>query len=202
MNWPLWVRKAKGLIVSQDPAPKPQLRMEYGRGKDPSKPQLPPGYQLRPFRSGDEEAWAQLLNANGELGQWDRQRIDGLLAGGLVPEAQFFVEWGGQLISCTGVFDRGEATPEPLWEIGWVANHPEHRGKKMGAVTTVAATIAARSMVPRTIYLLTDDFRIPAIKVYLQLGYEPDYSHSTFPQRWADIFAVLGPAYQVFNPQR
>ena len=202
MSWRRLTRQLKGLIVAQATAKQPQLRMEFSAASAPPILPLPAGYGLRTFQAGDEEAWAVLLNANGELGCWDRQRIEGQLAGGLVRQAQYFVTAEGQLVSCTGVYDRAAPDQEPCWEIGWVANHPDHRGKRAGTAAVAAATAAAKDMQARTIYLFTDDYRIAAIKVYLKLGFRPLYQHPSFPGRWTAVFKSLGEPYREFNPRK
>ena len=38
----------------------------------------------------------------------------------------------------------------------------------------------------------TDDFRMAAIKTYLNLGFVPVYVEEGQPKRWSDIFEQLG----------
>ena len=40
-------------------------------------------------------------------------------------------------------------------------------------------------------YLTTDDWRIPAIKSYLRIGFEPDLSNDDFKTRWTKILTDL-----------
>ena len=41
-------------------------------------------------------------------------------------------------------------------------------------------------------FLTTDDFRLPAIKIYLDAGFEPDYnSPDNTPERWNKVFDSL-----------
>ena len=40
--------------------------------------------------------------------------------------------------------------------------------------------------------LQTDDFRIPAVKTYLKLGFEPLIVHENQPKRWKDVFSAIG----------
>ena len=40
--------------------------------------------------------------------------------------------------------------------------------------------------------LWTDDWRLPAIKTYLNLGFEPDIEHESHPERWRAVFEKLG----------
>ena len=172
----------------------PQLRMGYQRSALPPVADMPAGFQLRCFEDGDEPGWVDLLNANAELGEWTLERIAGILAGGL--ERQFFAATGGQLVACAGVHEALLDGVE-YWEIGWVASHPQHRGQGLGAQVTAAALAHALSLPARPIVLRTDDFRLPAIKVYLKLGFTPFFDHSSYPERWRLIGTRLGPGYEL-----
>ncbi len=171
----------------------PQLRMVLPHRAALDLGAVPPGYELRTFRPGDEAGWVALLNANGELGDWNLERVSGVLAGGLVE--QFFAVGPAVLAACAGVHDvvLDGAT---YWEIGWVASHPGHRGNGLGQLVTGAAAVHAQGLASRPIMLRTDDFRLPAIKVYLRLGFEPLLDHPSYPERWRLLAARLGPSYQ------
>ena len=176
--------------------PVPQLILWYGREAAPDLPEMA-GYRLRTYRPGDEEGWLALLQANGELGRWDRQRLESVLKEARV---QLFVECSGQLVACTGCNDRTREL-RPCWEIGWVAVHPAFQGRGLSKFIVGAAVAQAKSLGPRPIYLLTDDFRLPALRCYLKLGFAPNSSHPSYPRRWADIFARLGADYQALKPK-
>jgi mycothiol synthase len=47
----------------------------------------------------------------------------------------------------------------------------------------------------RRIYLKTEDFRLPALKTYLRLGYEPLLYAPDMPERWRAICNRLGWPY-------
>lgn len=177
----------------------PQLRMGYPLSVPPVVGGLPAAYQVRAFGTGDEQGWVELLTANGELGEWNLERIAGVLGGGL--KKQFFVADGGQLAACAGVHDVVLDGAE-YWEIGWVASHPAHRGKGLGGQVTAAAVGYALTLPWRPILLRTDDFRLSAIKVYLQLGFVPLLDHPSYLERWRLIAFRLGPGYQVKLPDR
>lgn len=186
------MRLLRGLMGSAKKENLPQLRMRYSLSDPPQVGALAPGYALRKFRPGDEEGWVELLNANQELGEWSGERIAGVLKGGLV--AQFFAMAGPQLVACAGVHDI-QLDGTSYWEIGWVAAHPQHRGKGLGQQVTAAAIAAALRLPPRPIILRTDDFRLPALKVYLKLGFTPLYDHPSYPERWRLIAGRLGEGY-------
>jgi len=76
--------------------------------------------------------------------------------------------------------------------MGWVAVDPEHRGKGLGKFVTAAATQALLEHGAQYIYLLTDDWRVPAIKGYLKVGYVPIYHKPGMKKRWQELFLALG----------
>jgi len=176
----------------------PQLVMWYTRSIAPVTEALPEGYQLRCYREGDQQSWMDLFNANEQLGRWDAARVEGELGGPLIGDGQFFVVNGEDIVACAGVHDRLR-NQEPCWEIGWIAVHPQHAGRKLGYIVTAAAVAKVIEREKRPIYLLTDDFRLPALKTYLKLGFKPDMGHASYAPRWQRVFAELGEAYEVFN---
>ena len=177
-------------------SPLPQLILWYGREAAPALPEIA-GYRLRTYQPGDEGGWLALLQANGELGRWDRRRLEGVLE---ETRVQLFIEYERQIVACTGCNDRTREL-RPCWEMGWVAVHPDFQGRGLGKFIVSAAVAQAKALGPRPIYLLTDDFRIPALRCYLKLGFAPNNSHPSYPRRWADIFAFLGEDYQALKPE-
>ena len=43
-------------------------------------------------------------------------------------------------------------------------------------------------------FLSTDDFRLPAIRTYLKLGFEPYLVHENQRERWRKVLAAIGRA--------
>ena len=175
--------------------PVPQLIMWYRRNNKPEK-EIPDHCLVRSYQPGDEEAWLALLQQNAELGRWDRERLDGVLAD---THVQLFVECRGQIVACAGLNDKVRSEGA-CWEIGWVAAHPSFQGRGLGGLVTAAAMGQAMELGARPIYLLTDDFRIPALRTYLKLGFVPDESHPSYRGRWELIFDQLGENYRPFRP--
>lgn len=166
------------------------LLMYYRPHLVPLLPPLPDGYALRSWRSGDDEEWCGLLNLNGQFGSWTVERLDRENRT-LVREGQIFVVHDGRLVATTGVYDR-PLRGRAAWEIGWVAAHPDHFGRGLGRHVVAAAVTAALAMEPRPVVLFTDDHRLPAITIYLALGFSPDLSSRRGDaRRWEAIFRAL-----------
>ena len=64
---------------------------------------------------------------------------------------------------------------------------PDHRGKNLGAALTVATLQYTRDEGFSAQRLLTDDWRRPAIRLYLALGYDPLITDWTHKMRWRKI---------------
>ena len=167
----------------------PQLRMGFTRFDDLAAPQPVPGYGLRGYRPGDEDAWLVLLRS-GEFGTWDRARLDWMLAGERAPlplDGIFFATLGEQLVGAACTFLR----TDDVAELGWVVVQPAHRGQGLGLQVCRAVLCFARDLGYRYVYLLTEDYRLPAIRLYLRLGFEPEMVNPNNPALWASL---LGPS--------
>lgn len=67
----------------------------------------------------------------------------------------------------------------------------DHGGKGLGLQVSLAALYQMRRDGRLASILETDDFRIPAIKTYLKLGYKPLLIHKNQGDRWSQIFKSL-----------
>ena len=151
----------------------------------------PPGYAVRAFRPGDEREWLALLNASGAFGDWDELRLSRETRD-LLPEAQMFAEQEGRLVAATGVLER-PLRGKPALEMAWVTRDPRDAGNGLGRTVFVRSLHAIRELYPRTpVYLYTDDHRLTAIAMYLDLGFAPELrSHKSYPVRWERVFIEL-----------
>ncbi len=173
---------------------RPQLLMWYPHATPPAVRRLKEGCRLRTYRDGDESAWAELLNDSSELGVWTVARIEKVLLSALLPDGQFFATMDETLIAGAGLYD-SEKRGRSCWEIGWVVTDPDHRGLGLAWHVTAAAVETALTQPPRPIFLMTDDFRVAAVKLYLKMGFVPDFDHGSYRDRWAKLGGELGPEY-------
>jgi mycothiol synthase len=162
-----------------------QLRMGFTRFDELAGPEPVPGYGLRTFRPGDEDAWVTLLST-GDFGAWDRPRLDRMLAGErapLPPAGIFFATRDDIPVGTACTFlHQGEDGDVP--ELGWVVVHSRHRGHGLGLQVCRAVLGFVRELGHGYAFLLTEDFRLPAIRTYLRLGFEPEMVDPTHPGRW------------------
>jgi mycothiol synthase len=153
---------------------------------------IPLEYRLRGFRAGDEESYIALMHRAG-FDSWNRDNLEAVLKNA-VPDGIVFAEHeaSAQIVATAMGWYRPSAIFPDAHELGWVAGDPSHRGKRLGQAVTVAATRVLLEHGARRIYLLTDDWRLPAIKVYLKVGYAPFCWNSDMRSRWRDVFIKSG----------
>jgi mycothiol synthase len=151
-------------------------------------PSLGDGYEMRPFRDEDLPAYIELLHKVQLGGEWTPARVAAvrrtILPGG------FFVvvhRASGRLVATAMATHHPQDLHPDGGEVGWVAADPEHKGKGLGRAVVLASTQRLIQAGYRRVYLSTDDFRLPAIKVYLDAGFEPLLYQDDMAGRWADI---------------
>jgi mycothiol synthase len=174
-----------------------QLQMLYPAGRVPPLPQsfLAPGYALRNYCPGDEPRFYEVMALAGFDG-WNDERLNEWLPR-LLPDGWFLGihAASGQVVASTMAF-HGHTAQHPFGgELGWVAADPAHAGKGLGMAVCAAVTGRLVRGGYHNIYLLTDDWRLPAIKVYLKLGYLPWLFKAEMPARWQVICEKLNWPY-------
>lgn len=96
--------------------------------------EVPDGCHLRTLRPEDLDGWTSLLNQNGELGEWDRERSGRLFADDspMPLSGAFVVEAGGALAATAQLHLHSDDKYAPWPELGWVAALPAYRGRGLG----------------------------------------------------------------------
>jgi mycothiol synthase len=171
----------------------PQLRMGFTRFDELEPPQVSPPYSLRTYRPGDEEAWLAMLNT-GSFGAWDQARLDEFLhhEGTQVPRDNiFFATLDDVPVGSTCLVLHSQNDGAMVPEVGWVIVHPDHRGHGLARETCRAVLGVIKNLGYRYAYLKTEDFRIPAIKTYLRLGFVPEMVDPAHPAWWAETQRAL-----------
>jgi len=174
-----------------------QLRMIWPpeRLDAPPAVTIHPDYELRTFRTGSAEdlnGWYRLMELAG-FGVWDEARLAPILAR-ILPNGWFFAEHRETGVLAASAMACHE--PRPLHPFGgalnWVCGDPGHRGNGLGM--SVCAAVTGRLMAAgyENIFLLTDDERLPAISIYLRLGYQPLLHAPDMAERWRVIYGELG----------
>jgi mycothiol synthase len=170
----------------------PQLVMRRGSLDSLPAVELPEGYSLRHFREGDQAAWdrimAETFGPDPDDGRFERDmRKDEQFR----PERVLLITQGDDPAASASAWVRGQYGPGTGY-LHMVGTRPSHQGKRLGYLVSLAALHHLVEEGFRSAVLQTDDFRIPAIKTYLRLDFEPMLVHENQRQRWRDIFETLG----------
>jgi mycothiol synthase len=189
----------------------PQLQMVHETlGDENSLPPLPavPGFTLRTFQPGDEEGWCACFAQWTRPGRtyaesgWTPEKLHGedgwfsLNRDGRIetPGNLFLVVCDAdQSICTTACCWTTNSHPAGMGELGWVASTDRHRGKGLGNLVTLAVLHRLKQLGKSRARLNTDDWRVPAIKAYLTMGFTPSLEiHDSMPARWEAIHKLIG----------
>ena len=178
------------------PTPKrpPQLQMLLPEetARSTPAPRVPDGYILRQYGPDDEAEYLRLMHSAGFTG-FDGAQVAALRES-ILPEGFFVVEHKstGALVATAFARHRPTELHPAGGELSFVATDPAHRGKGLGTAVSVAVVRRFVQAGYRRIYLLTDDWRLPAIKIYLRMGFEPMQHCEGMTERWDKVLEELG----------
>ncbi|WP_203923856.1 GNAT family N-acetyltransferase [Rugosimonospora africana] len=172
-----------------------QLHMLWPAGRRPYPDALrpAPGYLLRPGSDADIAPFRELM-ARVELGSWGDEELAQVHAS-VLPDGWLVVvhQPTGRLVA-TGMAQHNPV-PELYpggYEVGWIAADPDHSGHGLGRSVTAAVANRLVDAGAMSIFLRTDDFRLPALAIYLRLGFTPHLYAPDMSDRWAAVHQRLG----------
>ena len=154
--------------------------------------QFPDGYSLRCFAAGDDAAWEAIIAES--FGREDNpDRFDARMRTdpAFMPERVLFIVWEGEPVATASAWHMAKYGPETGY-IHMVGVRPGHQGRRLGYLINLAALHRFVSEGRTRALLETDDYRLPAIKTYLNLGFEPLLVHENQRERWRKVFVALG----------
>jgi predicted dehydrogenase/GNAT superfamily N-acetyltransferase len=168
-----------------------QLVMVWPPDRQAPTASVPDGYELGQLRYEEREAYVDLMHRAG-FADWNIERF-GWVDSAVLPDGHFVVRSArGQIVSTALAAHRPSADHPHGGELGWVATHPDHTGRGLGRVVCSAVIDRFRSAGYRRVYLLTNDFRHPAVALYLKLGFEPYIKDEAAPDLWAGTLRAIG----------
>lgn len=174
------------------------LYMVWPAAQTPPALQLPAGYQLRSYRDEDAAAYCQLVNLDPwrDSGWRCTERALADLIVRTLPGGFFLVEHAasGALVATATARHRPDAdTHYFAWggEICLVYVHSDHRRRGLGRAMTLAALQRLFEVGYANIYLNVMDERLPALNMYLSLGFTPLLYTPEVTGRWQEICAEL-----------
>lgn len=170
----------------------PQLKMRFRAFAGLAPVRLAPAYALATLAQRSLAEWIAVLNATGQLGAWDDRRAGAALAGErpVLAAGTYLILAAGRAVATACTIPPTPA--ESRSELGWVAVAPSHQGRGLGLQVCRAVLWYARRRGWPATTLNTNDWRLPAIRTYLKLGFEPEFTHASHRARWQAIRRQLG----------
>ena len=169
-----------------------QLRMVRPNLDGLPEIQVPEGYKIRTYEEDDDVHWVNVINAS--FGRTFTTVDFYTDIGGKAsfdPEGLYFATFQDTAVATTyaRILVSGESD---MGSVHMVAVTPEHTGRRLGRCVTLGALHFFQQRDFKCAILGTDDFRLPAIKTYLNLNFVPVYIDIDHPERWSSIFLKLG----------
>ncbi len=173
---------------------KPQLIMRRPNLDGlPDELSLPEGYSERHYQEGDAEAWSEIITESFEE-EWGVERFKEYMLGDVSfkPERiRFICNADGKPVGTTSAFRRDDKYGPDCGYVHMVGVLKSEAGKRLGYAVNVAVLHQFKREGCPDAVLQTDDFRLPAIKTYINLGFLPDIVDDNQYQRWRDIYKLL-----------
>ena len=178
----------------------PGLRLKMVRADLQGLPEpAPPPRKLaiRPYRPGDEAAWAALIDAAyPEIGP-DPDRFATVFGADPAPIAArlgFLVTGeGDRILGTTAAWWGGHEGRDDQGRIHWVAIHPEVQGAGLSRPMVLWALHRLVALGHRDAYLMTEDFRLAAIGLYRSWGGGPAPPGWGGEQGWGGVSTATRP---------
>ena len=169
-----------------------QLRMVRPNLENLPALELPAGYGMRTYQKGDEAHWARIISDSFGGRERTAQDTENEITGRdvFIPNGFYFATHRGVPVG-TACAWRQSVDEKDVGYVHMVGVVTEHTGHKLGKWVSLAVLFYFRDNGFKCSMLDTDDFRIPAIKTYLNLGFIPVYVEEGQPERWSDIFKKL-----------
>ncbi len=167
---------------------KQQLEMVRYGSSPVDVPAVPEGYSLRQYVEGDRASYWKLFSEVFKT----NSRLDNLRTAAL--PGGFFVivqESNGNVIASSVAADYKRNGHSETGSLQWVMADPAQSGKGLGKITVAAVTNRLAAADYDRVYLSTDDWRLPAIHVYLTLGWKPLIYAEDMESRWNTVLTGL-----------
>ena len=163
----------------------PQLKMIFNAENTPL-PELTvaEGFRLRTVADSELARYNE-LRASVKFNVWEPEQLRNFRSK-VLPDSIFLIEEaasGRFAASATAETTDMQDHPE-LGVLGWVMTHPDFCGHHLGRSASIAAMHRLYKAGYRAFSLLTDDFRLAAVKTYLDLGWKPWLYLDDMEGRW------------------
>ena len=183
----------KGICI--DMMDKPQLFMRLKTLENLPETTLDEGFSCRHFLPGDETTWEHITKTVG----FDMNFNESIKSEPFfVPERVWFVCHNDKPIATATAWVYKDE-PEKTGYVHMVAALPEYSGRKLGYNISLAVLHQMKKFNLNQAVLHTDDFRLAAVKIYLSLGFEPEFDKNddSMALRWREVLIGLQKQKQI-----
>lgn len=160
------------------------MRLPYLEAR-PGQIPLPAPYVLRSAEAADTGGVAAVLSDAFE-DAWDAERARSTFSVEEGVEATYIVCRGPDVVAVAAARMLPALYPGAGY-VHYVGVHSSHRGHRLGeaVVRRVLEHFVAAGLTSAV--LETDDFRLPAVRIYLRLGFVPEYRSAGDEARWSQV---------------
>jgi mycothiol synthase len=167
-----------------------RMKMNFSEFEFSQETSAKPNFNFDYYYPGCESEWIQVLNNSEEFGKWNFERLQNEMLNFLLPNGGVLLKYDEQVIGCSAICRFPEF--DPYLVLMYIVILRQFRGQGFGTALLERSIQVAVNTSSPGILLNTDDYRINAIRTYLNIGFLPDYSASANSvKRWEAIFAKL-----------
>jgi mycothiol synthase len=168
----------------------PQLFMRLPELSDlPPAAPLPPGCSLRAAVPVDHASIAEVLS-EGFGDAWDAARVAQEFSAANGVEATYVVVSPAGVIATAAARRMPDRYPDAGY-LHYVGARSSERGRRLGEVVTRQVLVHFADAGLNQAVLETDDFRLPAVRTYLRLGFVPEPRAAGDQLRWSKVLRNL-----------
>lgn len=147
---------------------------------------LPPYYAIHSGCKESIPAWEDIVES--AFG-WHADYAEKTNRPGLTPERVLFVQIHGRDVATAASYDHKDYPG--LGFLHMVAAHKDAMGMGAGRLAVLGVLHGLSAYGVKGAVLTTDDFRLPAISLYLSLGFQPVENDEEMRERWNAIRQAL-----------
>lgn len=155
----------------------------------PLSPALPAGYELRTWAPDDDLDSLAATLTGAFQDEWSPERVRTSLTEAPDVRAVYAVFRDGKVVATASSRLLPERFPESGY-VHWVGTVPEHARLGLASLLLIRLLSEFAERGCKDAVLETEDFRVPAIRTYLRLGFTPAYEvgDEDHRERWSAIF--------------
>ena len=156
--------------------------------------ELPDGYGMRPYQSGDIQYWLDFhipLFDEGDITEdlfWREYGYDEAV----LAQRQFYMTHSETVIGSISAWFGDDERGQDLGRIHWVVLREDYQGRGLAKPLLSYALNKLKELGHTQAYLTTGTDLIPALSLYLKFGFEPEIRTEQEQQAWDIVYKTLG----------